>query len=119
MPTQEEIKELVTNCVMIPSVRNGVRGCYLSSKNTGNMLFFPASGLVSGYRPSSGISNIGVAYYHSRTTFGDIADYILFVGSDYVSYRSVSSRAEGNTIRPIYEADGGNEGITPGDDINM
>ena len=48
-----------------------------------------------------------------------MADYILYVGSAYVSYRSVSSRAEGNTIRPIYEADGGNEGITPGDVIDM
>ena len=120
MPTIEEMVDLVDYCVAVPSVVNGVGGCYLVSKNTRNAIFIPASGVIPGDRASFGISNLGVAsYYLSKSTTSRYVPYCLFVSSSEVSKYIATSRQEGHTIRPVYADDSGNEGITPGGDINM
>ena len=48
IPTPAEWSELLDNCDQSWTVVNGVRGLMLTSKTTGNKLFFPASGYMSG-----------------------------------------------------------------------
>ena len=48
IPTPWEWSELLDNCDKSWTVVNGVRGLMLTSKTTGNKLFFPASGYMSG-----------------------------------------------------------------------
>ncbi len=120
MPTIEEMVDLVDHCIVVPSAVNGVGGCYFVSKSTRNAIFIPASGMISGNRASAGISNIGVAsYYLSKSTTRMYVPYCLFVSSSEVSKYIATSRQDGHTIRPVYADDSGNEGITPGGDINM
>ena len=44
MPTKEEIEELIDNCTWSESIQNGVKGYVVTSKHTGNSIFFPYSG---------------------------------------------------------------------------
>ncbi len=53
MPTSDECKELIDNCICTPSKINGVVGYTFKSNITGNSIFFPAAGYYIGteYHP--------------------------------------------------------------------
>ncbi len=67
MPSGEQIQELISNCTIQWTTRNGINGCLFTSKINGALLFLPAAG----FRYGSAISYMGSkGYYWSRTLGG-------------------------------------------------
>ena len=117
MPTSQEIEELSENCEFTPAILNNVEGRWVTSRINGNRVFFPLSGFIS----DDMIYNSDCGYYWSSSLY----TYEIFPTSAVSMMLSPetwglwdSFRADGLPIRPVYDS-GGNEGITPGDDINM
>lgn len=117
MPTSQEIEELSENCEFTPAILNNVEGRWVTSRINGNRVFFPLSGFIS----DDMIYNSDCGYYWSSSLY----TYENFPTSAVSMMLSPetwglwdSFRADGLPIRPVYDS-GGNEGITPGDDINM
>ena len=48
MPSKEELQELRNNCNWLWTTMNGVAGYKVTSKTTGNFIFLPAAGMMSG-----------------------------------------------------------------------
>ena len=88
MPTFEEIRELIENCTWEEYNMNGTIGTLATSKNNGNTLFFPYSGLQNGFCPGYAGS---IGYFWSASIYpNDISfAYYFYVlsggaGSSYL-----------------------------------
>lgn len=111
IPTDAEWSELITGCVWQKTTMANIYGKTISgykvtSKTTGNSIFFPLSGGIKGYTLS------GVEYsvsYWSSTLYFDPNYYcreakccsMIFSNNKY--YCDVKSRVEGLPIRPVCE----------------
>ena len=102
MPTKEEIEELIDNCTWSESIQNGVKGYVVTSKHTGNSIFFPYSGYFN-HDNSATLQGEKTLFYtwsaeHSDNTRGyDInnrAGAILL---------EQNTRRCGFPIRPVYD----------------
>ena len=99
MPTKEEMRELLNNCIWIWTTQNGVNGYNVKGPN-GNSIFLPAAGERDGsslYDAGSGGS------YWSSTPSGDDDDayYIYFIS--YILCVDEDGRDRGYSVRPVLE----------------
>ena len=118
MPTAEEMEELLDKTDCTPATLNGVSGCWLTSKVNGNRIFLPLSGL----RYNNGLESLGTGYCWSSTVYPVYDWNAHCLSFDPYAYMNYTGREEGLPIRAVYDDSvhsGGNEGITPGGDINM
>ena len=98
MPTDEELKELQTNCTWTWITQNGVSGRKVTSKVNGNSIFLPAAG----YRYDSGLKQVGYGRYWSSSrglSDSDHASCLEFDSGDV--YRDISTRYRGRSVRPV------------------
>ena len=90
MPSKEEIQELRSNCNWQWTTMNGVAGYKVTSKTTGNFIFLPAAGMMSG----SKVQNAG--------TEGDYWSSSLYTAescSSWSPYFSSSQFSTGDCYR--------------------
>lgn len=98
MPTEEEMKEMVSMCVWEGTMQNQVYGYKLTSKINGNSIFLPAAG----YRDGASLYNAGsTGAYWSSSPSSNISANDFFFGS--ISGMSSSNRNKGYSIRPVRE----------------
>lgn len=118
MPSEQEVKELLEKTKCTPARLNGVNGCWLTSTVNGNRIFLP----LTGYRDNESLQSSENGYYWSSTIYSGYdwnAQCLSFRGDACLDY---SGREYGLPVRAVYDDSvhsGGNEGITPGGDINM
>ncbi|MBR5174658.1 MAG: Ig-like domain-containing protein [Bacteroidales bacterium] len=117
MPTEKELIELCENTSYSSATLNGVAGYWVISNINGNRIFFP----FSGYKYYDEIREEGDGFYWSSSLSVDSpldANYLSFYS--YVTWNSIY-RELGLPVRAVYgdPAQGGNEDITPGGEINM
>ena len=97
MPTLDEIKELVNNCIWEWTTQNGVKGYKVTGHN-GNSIFLPAAGC----RHDTSLDDAGsYGGYWSATPYSDSGyAYCLSFGSDGYDW-SDARRLYGLTVRPV------------------
>ena len=98
MPTEEEMEELVNNCIWTWTTQNGVNGMKVTGRN-GNSIFLPAAGVFDGSSRYD-VGELGT-YWSSTPKEGrdDCTYNLCFDSGD----RDVSwvSRDYGPTVRPV------------------
>ena len=98
MPTVGEFQELYNNCATEWTDEDGVAGMLFTSRNNGNVLFFPASGLRNG----TGLLNRGsYGYYWSASLNSSAYGYILHFNSGGVDPANYSDRFNGFSVRAV------------------
>jgi hypothetical protein len=102
MPTKEQFKELVKNCIVKKGSINGNLGCHFTSKINGNSIFLPFAGSIFGtslyFRGAGG-------YHWSASLFSAAGGYYLLFNADYVSPEYTSYRYIGRTVRAVQNAE--------------
>jgi len=98
MPTLEQQKELIENCVCSWTSFNGVKGVKVTGPN-GNHIFFPASGYR--YYSSASLYIVGsYGYCWSATLVNtQIGQYLSFHSGNFYWYNDY--RAYGFPVRPV------------------
>ncbi len=98
MPTQTEMQELIDNCTVTWTRRNGVNGRLFTGSN-GNSIFLPAAGS----RVDSGLYDVGsYGYYRSSSLTTDYPDYAWTLYFDSGHFNMFSSyRYYGQSVRPV------------------
>ena len=100
MPTLDEQKELLNNCIWTWATFNGVDGYNVTGPN-GNSIFLPGAGYRYGTSLYSSGSN---GYYWSSSLYdgnSNRACYLVFYGSNYDWNYNV--RCQGYSVRPVCE----------------
>ena len=102
MPTKEEIEELIDNCTWSESIQNGVKGYVVTSKHTGNSIFFPYSGYFN-HDNSATLQGEKTLFYtwsaeHSDNTRG----YDIHNRAGAILLEQNTRRC-GFPIRPVYD----------------
>ena len=102
MPTKEEIEELIDNCTWTESTENGVKGYVVTSKHTGNSIFFPYSGYFN-HDNSATLQGEKTLFYtwsaeHSDNTRG----YDIHNRTGAILLEQNTRRC-GFPIRPVYD----------------
>ena len=97
MPSLDEQKELLVNCIWTWTTQSGVTGYKVTGPN-GNSIFLPAAGYRKGknlyYRGSSGYCWSGTLYDSSCYAY-----YLYFRNGDH--YFNINYREYGHTVRPV------------------
>lgn len=116
MPTKKELIELCENTSFSPATLNGVSGFWVTSNFNGNRFFFPRSG----YRSYDFLREETYGFSWSSSLSEDSIDASYLILGSYLTW-SGRDREDGLPVRAVYgdPAQGGNEDITPGGDINM
>lgn len=99
MPTDEEWVELINNCSFAVKYQNGnAIGWKLTSKKTGNSIFFP----FSGYSANGYVYDVDIyGHYWSSTRFNERkAAWAVIMGSNRLD-REGHDRCSGRTVRPV------------------
>lgn len=101
MPTWEEIKELVDECLWTWTTLNGVKGYKVEGLN-GNSIFLPAAGR----RIDSSLNDAGSnGFYGSSTVGPSYSDHhayeFYFYGGDHYWYYFGRVRYYGQCVRPV------------------
>lgn len=99
MPTCEEVIELLNNCTIKWTTRNGVKGYLFQGKN-GNTIFMPAAG----YQSSNGPKSVGIAGFYFTNSIliqHPYKAYFMYFPSSYYSTDDEGYRFNGLTIRPV------------------
>ncbi|MBR5216260.1 MAG: DUF1566 domain-containing protein [Bacteroidales bacterium] len=98
MPTEEEMGELLNECVWTWELKEGVKGYKVTGPN-GNSIFLPAAGNRNGVS----LSNAGFGGNYWSSTHGEYDDYdacyLYFVSG--VHYKSYNLRDNGQSVRPV------------------
>ena len=99
MPTEGQMKELLSNCKYKWTTQNGVKGGKVTGPN-GNAIFLPAAG----HRLSSSgaLDDVGNGYYWSSSPYSAYHGHSLHFYSGS-RYRSDASRDFGFSVRPVAE----------------
>lgn len=101
MPTFDEIKELLYNCIWKWTTCNGVNGQLVTGPN-GNSIFLPAAG----YRVGIDFCNRGLDGEYWSATLDEIYSFLAYnldFSSDYNLYFNNYDRYYGFTVRPVTE----------------
>jgi len=99
MPTLDDIKELLDNCMTKWTTRNGVKGCKFTSKKNGNSIFLPAAG----YSWNGEMSSVGSSgYYRSSTQYPSKSTnaFSLYFRSGSANWNNYY-RGSGQSVRPV------------------
>ena len=100
MPTQKEFQELIGNCTVTWTTRNGVKGRLFTSKKNGKSIFLPAAGY--GFGGSSSLAGRGGYYWSSTLLTGEpICACFLDFDSNSVSADYGTDRYLGHSVRPV------------------
>ena len=114
MPTKEECSELLENCTIIRTTKNGKTGYLLTSKINGNTLFFPVTNSIhNGSFPVNTYFTgtwANALYNTNSASLLHIEDYEED-GGIYAHVGGIEPGC-GMPVRPIYEEGGG--GVNPG-----
>lgn len=104
MPTKDEQKELLNNCIWTWTTLNGVNGYKVTSTNNGNSIFLPAAGYRSGSDLHFDISNghywSSSLYTSASTSLSSCYAYYFYFSSDGVD-RTANYRDYGRSIRAV------------------
>lgn len=100
MPTLEDFKELLNNCVVEWVTLNGVSGRRFTSKKNGNRIFLPAAG----YRTQYQINNVGSdGFYWASSLHTEDPDHAYNLTFSSTEVQALSNyRFTGRTVRPIF-----------------
>lgn len=100
MPTIDEFRELLNNCLWKRTTKNGVEGCIITSQTTGNSIFLPAAGFHWSelVRDSNSLG-----YYSSASLYNDGSSYVYGINFDNVGWSFYFGRSHGFSVRPVTE----------------
>ena len=100
MPTMAEYKELCENCTCERGMYRGVFGCKVTSRKTGNYIFFPAAGFFTKSGKSGADS---YCWYWSATLNDDLVQSAYALYSDYYTTAAENffGRIYGLPVRPV------------------
>ena len=102
MPTKAELDQLISECTWTESTQNGIKGYTITSKHTGNAIFFPYSGYFN-HDNSATIQGVGTIFYYwssegrSNRNAYDINNRARIVAVEQ------NTRRVGFPIRPVYD----------------
>ena len=102
MPTKAELDQLISECTWTESTQNGIKGYTVTSKHTGNSIFFPYSGYFN-HDNSATIQGVGTIFYYwssegrSNRNAYDINNRARIVAVEQ------NTRRVGFPIRPVYD----------------
>ncbi len=104
MPTKAEFEELLNpdNCDAAWGTRNGVRGCQITSRKTGNSIFLPAAGFFPGN--SLGMNGYAGYYWSSTLEPSFPPDACYFEFNEYETKMVQYPRSCGHSVRPVFGA---------------
>ncbi len=106
MPTDEEYGDLINNCDLTWTTKNGVNGYEVRGRGeyASNSIFLPEAG--AGYN-SYFIYPGSYGYYWPSTLYGSDYACCLYFGSDSFDYFDLSGcyRYDGQSVRPVRDAD--------------
>ncbi len=98
MPTDTEMRELITYCSWEWTSQNGVNGYKITGAN-GNNIFLPAAGVNEASPKSEGSSGY---YWSSTPNKGYINDVFFLYFASSIYYRSINNfRQNGCNVRPV------------------
>lgn len=99
MPTSDELKELLDNCIWEWTELNGVNGYKVTGLN-GNSIFFPAASYCNGKKGAcGGIGSYGYYWSSSLYGYGNTACFLDFSSGDH--YLNSDNRSGGLSVRPV------------------
>ena len=99
MPSPEQIKELLDNCILTWSIINRVKGVLFTSKSNGNYIFIPAAGL-KGYELMH-IDKGGYYWSSKQHPSVQVNAYHLHLYQGGLWWNSNSVRFVGYSVRPV------------------
>ncbi len=99
LPTKAEVQELVENCEVEWTMREGVNGYIVSSKFNGASIFLPAAGYRGAELYEQGESG---RYWTGTSESGDPDAEFLFFYSEHFNWHR-DHRYYGLTVRPVTE----------------
>ena len=102
MPTKEEIEELIDNCTWSESIQNGVKGYVVTSKHTGNSIFFPYSGYFNHDNSATLQGEKTLFFTWSAEHSDNIRGYDIH-NRDGAILLEQNTRRCGFPIRPVYD----------------
>ena len=98
LPTSGEFVELISNCDSEWTDEDGVAGRRFTSRNNGNSIFFPASGIYNG----TSLYNRGSSGYYWSSSYNSATNaYNLYFNSSNVIPANNSGRRYGFTARAV------------------
>ena len=102
MPTKEEIEELIDNCTWSESIQNGVKGYVVTSKHTGNSIFFPYSGYFN-HDNSATLQGEKTLFFTWSAEHSDNTRGYDIHNRDGAILLEQNTRRCGFPIRPVYD----------------
>ena len=102
MPTKKEIEELIDNCTWSESIRNGVKGYKVTSKHTGNSIFFPYSGYFN-HDNSATLQGEKTLFYTWSSEHSDNTRAYDIHNRTGAILLEQNTRRCGFPIRPVYD----------------
>ena len=102
MPTFEEQKELLDNCIWIWTTQNAVNGYKVTSKKNGNSIFLPAAGGRNG-RILFDCGNSGDYWSSSLNDGFNTRAFGLNLDSSNYNLGGFARRYNGLSVRPVCE----------------
>lgn len=102
MPTNEEFRELVNNCLWEWITYHGINGRMVYGFGTGNKIFLPAAG-YRGYDYLRDVGSNGYYWSSSLDTGYPYLAYVLYFDSGYVGTGIGDYRYLGRSVRPVSE----------------
>ena len=98
MPTLDEIKELINNCISVWTALNGINGYKVIGPN-GNSIFIPASGCYYGRE----IYDRDVACFSWLNLLGNNSAFCLLIDGKTVGSMAIAPLSNGLPVRPDYD----------------
>lgn len=108
MPTLEEFNELLNNCTWKWTTREGFKGYEVISNVNGNAIFMPAAGYCVEEGRIDGRGVRGMYWASTHAAEGTQYAYNFYFDSGYQCAYWIS-RADGHSVRPVLNIDGGDK----------
>lgn len=102
MPTKEECQELLDKCTWSESIQNGVKGYVVTSKHTGNSIFFPYSGYFN-HDTSATLQGEKTLFYTWSSEHSDNTRAYDIHNRSGAILLEQNTRRCGFPIRPVYD----------------
>lgn len=102
MPSEEQIRELLGQCLWQWTAQNGVKGFLVTSRSNGNSMFLPAAG----YRWNSLNYAGSFGHYWTRSLGTDKSNEAYFLNFNYLDGRGrgLTDRCRGMCVRAVRAA---------------
>jgi hypothetical protein len=100
LPTVEECKELIDNCIWTRTTLNGVKGYKVTAK--GNSIFLPAAGIRLG-TDMCDVGTYGEYWSGTLCEYDARYAYNLYIEFRYGYFTRIFDRYDGFSVRPVVE----------------